>query len=583
MKKQVIPIFFAVDDNYVPQLRIALNSLITHANKKCKYDIYILHTTLSSSSKKAIKKEKRKGFKIHFFNCEAQMEALSKKLNVRDYYTLTTYYRLILPKTFFYIKKAIYLDCDIVVRGDISELYNVDLKDNLLGAVPDASVQLYDEFITYVEKALEIPHEKYFNAGILLLNLKQMRQIHFESKVESLVKKVSFKVAQDQDLLNVICKDKVTYLPLKWNQMPLGEKNNSPKIIHYNLILKPWKQDNIMYEEIFWSEAGRVGVSEYLIERKNAISESFKEKERKGIENLKQLCLYETKRRKYYQNGIKNIDEDPMTERAKILERIRQLEKEGKWDQDVENDPPYIPLKVGDVDYYQKRIKTKFNSWLVNKYSFRYFNKLIKKGEIVIDGYYGIEKLKRLRTGAVITSNHFNPFDSVPIHKVVKKYIKNRKLYKVIKEGNYTFPGLYGLFFRYCNTLPLAADLDVMKEMMAATNYYLSKGNLVLIYAEQSMWWNYRKPKPLKIGAFKFAANAKVPVVPTFITMRDTDKLDKDGYPIQAYTLHILDPIYPDPDLAPCQAALAMKQENERVWKKKYEEIYGKELKYDEE
>ena len=187
---KTITIFFAVDDNYINLLKIALSSMIEHASKDYKYDVCILHTKLSKESKAIIKGIKNKNLRVSFHNVTASMELLSKRLNVRDYYTLTTYYRLILPKTFWTIDKALYLDCDILVRGDISKLYEYDLGDNLVGAVPDASVQIFEEFITYVEKALGIPHDHYFNAGILSMNLKAMREMHFEKKVEDLVKKV---------------------------------------------------------------------------------------------------------------------------------------------------------------------------------------------------------------------------------------------------------------------------------------------------------------------------------------------------------------------------------------------------------
>ena len=94
------------------------------------------------------------------------------------------------------------------------------------------------------------------------------------------------------------------------------------------------------------------------------------------------------------------------------------------------------------------------------------------------------------------------------------------------------------------------------------------------------MWWNYRKPKPLKMGAFRFAANNNVPVIPTFITMRDTEKFDAEGYPIQAYTLHILEPIYPDPELSVIENQKKMAEENFKVWKEVYEEAYGIPLTY---
>ena len=579
---KTITIFYAVDDNYIRLLKIALSSLLDNASKAYKYDICILHTSLSKESKQFIKaiKSKRKNVHISFHNVTANMELLSKKLNVRDYYTLTTYYRLILPKTFWTIDKAIYLDSDIVVRGDISKLYEYDLGDNLVGAVPDASVQIFDEFITYVEKALEIPHDKYFNAGVLVMNLKAMREMHFEKKVEDLVKKVSFKVAQDQDLLNVICKGRVLYVPETWNTMPLPPKKDNPDLIHYNLILKPWKQDDIMYEDIFWSCAGKYGVAEQLLEFKKNIPEERRLAEKQGIEGVKALCLYEVKRKKYYHDGIKVLEEEEKTERQEILERIQLFEKEGKFDQDVENDPPFKLLQPGDVDYLRKRFISRFKTHFVVKKANKYFNSLIKNGTIVIDGYENTEIIKGMKSGAVITCNHFNPFDSIPLHKVVEKYAPKKKLWKVIREGNFTFPGMYGTFIRNYYSLPLAKNTLVMRQMIDATKTVLTRGDFVLIYAEQSMWWNYRKPKPLKPGAFRFAAMAKVPVIPTFITMRDTDKKDADGYPVQAYTLHILEPIYPDPEQSVMENVNMMKEANEKAWKECYEKAYGVKLTY---
>lgn len=579
MKRKSIPIFFATDDNYIKFLKVALASLVDHASDEYIYRITVLHTGLSSESKKELVEFKRHNVKIKFSNVSIQMEVFGNKLNVRDYYTLTTYYRLILPETFINIKKALYLDSDIVLLDDVAKLYNIDIGDNLVGAIKDSSVQLFDEFITYVEKALKIPHDHYFNAGILLMNFKKMRQVRFERQIINLVKKVSFKVAQDQDLLNVVCKDKVTYIPVEWNTMPLGDRVAAPSLIHFNLTLKPWKRNDVMYEEVFWDYAGKAGVKEELFGIKSLITPEMTAQQAEGLENLKKLCLSEAKRQQYY-SGIKKAQKEPVTEREEILQKIALYEKEGKFDVDVENDPPARLLKPGDVDYLKKKFFSKMKAKFTTAYSFRFFNKLIKKGVIVIDGYEGVNNLRKLKKGAVITANHFNPFDSIPIHKICKKVCKKRKLFKVIREGNYSFPGIYGKFFRNCYTLPLSNNYDVMREMMQATNTVLRRGDFVLIYAEQSMWWNYRKPKPLKVGAFKFAAKANVPVLPTFITMRDTDKMDENGYPIQAYTLHIGHPIYPNPNLNTAENAETMRLENERVWKEIYERVYGIPLTY---
>ena len=133
---------------------------------------------------------------------------------------------------------------------------------------------------------------------------------------------------------------------------------------------------------------------------------------------------------------------------------------------------------------------------------------------------------------------------------------------------------------RNCRSLPLSSNPVVLRELFSAIKTILKKGNLILIYPEQSMWWNYRKPKPLKIGAFRFAAENNVPILPTFITMRDTKKRDGDGLKVQAYALHILAPIYPDPELSVAQNVEMMKAKNEQAWKECYEKTYGIPLTY---
>ena len=321
-----------------------------------------------------------------------------------------------------------------------------------------------------------------------------------------------------------------------------------------------------------------------------------------GVELVKDLCLEECKKadtyyaylRKGEQASKKKRERSPIfvsdqelqeytiphnAQRAAILKKIEVYEAEGKFDQDVEDDPPYRPLEPHGLDFLRRKLTSKVKTKIANHYAFRFFNHQIHKGRIVIDGYEGIDYLKYLDGGAVITANHFNPFDSIPLHKVVKKYTR-KKLFKVIREGNYSFPGLYGFFMRNCNTIPLSSNIEVLNFTFNAIDTVLGRGDLLLVYPEQSMWWNYRKPKPLKIGAFKFASKNNVPIIPTFITMRDTENLDGDGYPIQAYTLHILEPIFPNPDLTFAQNAEYLRKENERVWKELYEKVYGIPLKY---
>ena len=205
---------------------------------------------------------------------------------------------------------------------------------------------------------------------------------------------------------------------------------------------------------------------------------------------------------------------------------------------------------------------------------------------MIIKDIIGIENLKNLSTGAVITCNHFNAFDSFAMHYTYEKCIdkrtrKHKKFFRVIREGNYTsFPGFYGKLMRNCYTLPLASNKSVLTDFLRSTRELLEEGNLVLIYPEQSMWWNYRKPKPLQKGAFNIAYSANVPVVPVFICMSDSNIIDSNGYNVQEYTIYIDKPIYPNSNLNKIENINYLMNTNYEVWKNIYESFYNKKLIY---
>ena len=273
-------------------------------------------------------------------------------------------------------------------------------------------------------------------------------------------------------------------------------------------------------------------------------------------------------------------------DRKEVLRKIDEYERKGWFDKDVENDPPSPELRPEDVDYLGKKLSSKIKTTIANKMGRKFFEKMIKEGAVVIDGMEGGENLRLLKdTGAVITCNHFGIPDNYILYHCIQNSLKKKRLYKVIREGNYTgFSGLFGFLFRNCNTLPLSSNRRTMVNFMSAADTLLRRGEAVLIYPEQGMWWNYRKPRPFKIGAFKIAARAGVPVVPTFVTMKDDEtKLDEHNYPLQHYTLHVMPPVYPDKTLSEKQAAEKMKEDTFALYKAKYEEVYGVPLAYFEE
>ena len=269
--------------------------------------------------------------------------------------------------------------------------------------------------------------------------------------------------------------------------------------------------------------------------------------------------------------------------RSELTERIAELEKKGLWHIDAEDDPETYPLMPDKVDYLNRKLSNKIKNKIANILGARFFDKMIASRQLIIKEVRGIENFTAVTGGRFVTCNHFSVCDNYAVWVALRDYMNGKMLYKVIREGNYTNPPKpFGLFMRHCNTLPLSSQPATMKKFLRAVKVLLERGETILIYPEQSMWWNYRKPKPMQDGAFSIAVRNKAPVVPIFITMEDSDVPDGDGFFVQEYTIHILPAIYPDESLSYVDAKNKMKIENYEAWVKVYEEFYKKPLVYGE-
>ena len=269
-------------------------------------------------------------------------------------------------------------------------------------------------------------------------------------------------------------------------------------------------------------------------------------------------------------------------EKQELLKKIDEYEKEGLFDIDVNEDPEAPTLLPDKVDYECKKLSNKIKRKIANTIADNYFKRLIKKDILVIDGIENEHILiDDFKNGAVIICNHFSAFDNYIVFHCIRKYLPKKYLYKIIREGNYTnFPGLYGFFFRHCNTLPLSSNYHTMMKFFKSVNNLLTNKESILIYPEQAMWWNYKKPRPFKIGAFKIAYKANVPIIPLFISMKDDTRFDDDGYPIQRHTLHVMEPIFPNKEDKEKEETKNMMKKAYEKYKEKYEEVYQEELVY---
>ncbi len=267
--------------------------------------------------------------------------------------------------------------------------------------------------------------------------------------------------------------------------------------------------------------------------------------------------------------------------KKKVIENIKKNLKEGNFNAKAEiGDPVFTDedrkkalrrfrrIRLNPVGYF---FRSEFAYIFVDGLAYR-LNKAIK--------VEGLENLKKVKTGAIVTSNHFNPLDSMMPRKVIKKAFR-KNIYIVSQDTNLAMPGIIGYLINHLNILPICPGAAYMaKTFKPKLDKLLKKGEFVLIYPEEEMWFNYRKPRPGKSGAYRFAAEFNVPVISCFTEMVDTEKVDNEEFYNVDYVAHVLKPIYPDPKKTLKENAREMAEKDYAQRVAAYEKAYGKKLSY---
>ena len=274
-----VSICFASDDNYAPYLKVDIYSLLCNRNRERSYDIIILHKSISKEHQGEILGlvDGKSGVSIRFVNvAEADRELQS---DVGCYYAVETNYRLLLfSKLFQNYRRMLYLDCDIIVTGDVGELFDVDLEGKSAAGVEDVGFR----WLAYTKRAIFLDNKpynvlnyctdvlgmkdpgSYVNAGVLLFDLEKCRQkVSFRDVVETLHSRNFF--YNDQDVLNILLEGNIKQVDCKWNYMNniafylecdrkefrelyLDLRREDFRIIHYISAKKPWNGEVPMGE-----------------------------------------------------------------------------------------------------------------------------------------------------------------------------------------------------------------------------------------------------------------------------------------------------------------------------------------------
>lgn len=266
-------------------------------------------------------------------------------------------------------------------------------------------------------------------------------------------------------------------------------------------------------------------------------------------------------------------------ERLLVLDNIAMALQAGDHFRKVEVSDPEITAEdvkrvILPFDNEKRKFKNKILSCIARRIAEKETKKINKLTTIE-----GLENALRVRGGAMITCNHFNPMDNTVVRYMAMKCGKRKKLDIVIQERNVFMDGFFGFLMRNCNTMPVSQNTHYMaRNFKPALKKKLNSGHHVLIYPEQEMWFNYKKPRDTRIGAYHFAAEFGVPIIPCFIEMSEYPGFDENGFQNIRYTLHIMPPIYPDPALSIRENREIMQATDMRLKKECYEQAYGVKL-----
>jgi lipopolysaccharide biosynthesis glycosyltransferase len=293
-EKKNFPIVFASDDNYAMYLGVTLQSLIDNSNSTNNYDIWVLDSGISDGNKETIQSfiGERKNISIRFFDVSKLVEEYKDKFHVEGYWSIAAYYRIFIPQIFHTYDKMLYLDCDLIINEDVSELFKINLGSNLIGASKCYHICPAENhpccWRDYCKDVLRMKnHDDYFNSGVLLFNVKKMRECAFTTKCLSL--KVDHKKLQfaEEGLLNIACEDKVCFIDEKWNvpwhwNLPQHKfrivhepwffkyqgRSLHPYIIHYTTEQKPWNCEVCEpAADIWWYHAKKSPFYKQLIKK----------------------------------------------------------------------------------------------------------------------------------------------------------------------------------------------------------------------------------------------------------------------------------------------------------------------------
>ena len=260
-----IPIVFSFDENLELPAIVCMTSLLKHAESDTYYKIYILHPKNSFKDKSRFNKLHQcfNCFDITFIEVDTIFETAYQVRGI----TSPTYYRLLIPNLLDCYDKIIYSDVDVIFRSDLKQVYSISLDEEYIAATKDLGMILSSDGQKHMRSLGLALSDGYYQAGFILMNCRKILEDNLVPRFINLSKS-KYKY-QDQDILNIVCKNKCKPLPIKYNMTDyvykyffqgheyfktMSEKDINEALstgtIHYNGH-KPWQKYSLNFD-IWW-------------------------------------------------------------------------------------------------------------------------------------------------------------------------------------------------------------------------------------------------------------------------------------------------------------------------------------------
>jgi lipopolysaccharide biosynthesis glycosyltransferase len=339
-----IPVIFASDDNFIPYLSVAIQSLIAKSSQNNNYDIIILHENIPIERQESLSLMVAgcSNFSIRFF----YMTTFVKQYGINDLMVVNhiksaAYYRLFVGSILSHYKKIVYLDADLILETDVANLFSTDMDNKAIAATLDYHISMvtsenefaFRGFYNYAHDTLKIKNlQSYFNSGVLLMDVEKIRTKKYEERFIE-VAKINKHFFHDQNVLNSVLQNDVFMLDLAWNcqislaSLPLNYYGDDKFIIHYCSHVKPWTFTSRTLDYLWWKYARLTPFYEEILYKN--LKQQFVANQSQPVINLNQLknaMNYNKNRLQYWRYKI--LSKITFGKRRKSYKEKRKIFKE---------------------------------------------------------------------------------------------------------------------------------------------------------------------------------------------------------------------------------------------------------------